>query len=51
LSLNTNCFEVITCGQIGVNKIAPTVGCTGTPPAEREYAVDPVVVEIKRPSD
>ena len=38
-------------GQMGVNTRALKDGCTIGPPAEREYAVEPVGVETIRPSD
>ena len=38
-------------GQMGVNTRALKDGCTIGPPAEREYAVEPVGVETMRPSD
>ena len=38
-------------GQIGVNTIALRDGCTIGPPAESEYAVEPVGVDTMRPSD
>ena len=38
------------CGQIGVIKMAGTLGCTIDPPAETEYAVDPVAVASMTPS-
>ena len=38
-------------GHIGVNTKALKDGCTMGPPAEREYAVEPVGVETMRPSD
>jgi hypothetical protein len=37
-------------GQIGVSTIALSEGCTIGPPADREYAVEPVGVETMRPS-
>jgi hypothetical protein len=37
-------------GQIGVRRIAGICGWTSDPPAEREYAVDPVGVDTVRPS-
>ena len=37
-------------GQIGVRTIALSEGCTIGPPADNEYAVDPVGVETMRPS-
>jgi hypothetical protein len=37
-------------GQIGVRTIALREGWTIGPPAESEYAVDPVGVETMRPS-
>src|SRR5512145_3111398 len=36
--------------QMGVRSILPSVGYTIGPPAEREYAVEPVGVEIISPS-
>ena len=41
---------VNVCGQMGVRQMALTVGKTMGPPAEREYAVEPVGVEMMRPS-
>lgn len=38
------------CGQRGVMSIEGISGWTKDPPAEREYAVDPVGVETHRPS-
>lgn len=38
-------------GQIGVKTIALKDGCTIGPPAESEYAVEPVGVDTMRPSD
>ena len=38
-------------GQIGVNTRALRDGCTIGPPADREYAVDPVGVDTMSPSD
>ena len=38
-------------GQIGVRTMALRDGCTMGPPAESEYAVDPVGVDTMRPSD
>jgi hypothetical protein len=38
-------------GQMGVNTSALSEGWTIGPPADREYAVDPVGVETMRPSD
>jgi hypothetical protein len=38
------------CGQIGVSRMAGMSGCTSEPPAEREYAVEPVGVEKMHPS-
>ena len=37
-------------GHIGVNSIDDTKGCTIGPPADNEYAVDPVGVETINPS-
>lgn len=37
-------------GQIGVRTIALSEGCTIGPPADSEYAVEPVGVEMIRPS-
>lgn len=37
-------------GQIGVRTIALSEGCTIGPPADSEYAVEPVGVETMRPS-
>lgn len=37
-------------GQIGVRTIALNEGCTIGPPADNEYAVEPVGVETIRPS-
>ena len=37
-------------GQIGVRTIALNEGCTIGPPADSEYAVEPVGVETMRPS-
>lgn len=42
--------ETDLCGQMGVNKIAGTLGCTMLPPALMLYAVDPVGVAMMRPS-
>src|SRR3954451_24896258 len=41
---------VSMCGQIGVMQIAGTEGKMMGPPADSEYAVDPVGVEMMRPS-
>jgi hypothetical protein len=38
------------CGQMGVRRIAGISGWTREPPAEREYAVEPVGVEKIQPS-
>lgn len=38
-------------GQIGVRTSALNEGCTMGPPADNEYAVDPVGVETIIPSD
>ena len=38
-------------GHIGVRTNALSDGCTIGPPAEREYAVEPVGVDIITPSD
>lgn len=38
-------------GQMGVRTSALNEGCTMGPPADREYAVDPVGVETIIPSD
>ena len=38
-------------GHIGVRTNALKDGCTMGPPAEREYAVEPVGVDTIRPSD
>jgi hypothetical protein len=38
------------CGDTAVTTIDSTVGTTTGPPAESEYAVDPVGVEITTPS-
>jgi hypothetical protein len=38
-------------GQMGVKTRALSEGCTIGPPAEREYAVEPVGVDTMRPSD
>jgi len=38
-------------GQIGVNTKALSDGCTIGPPADSEYAVEPVGVDTMRPSD
>lgn len=38
-------------GQMGVRSNAFIDGCTMGPPEESEYAVEPVGVEIMRPSD
>ena len=38
------------CGQIGVKRMAGICGWTIDPPAESEYAVDPVVEETMIPS-
>ena len=38
-------------GHIGVSTIALSDGCTIGPPADNEYAVDPVGVETINPSD
>jgi hypothetical protein len=37
-------------GEIGVRSTAGVVGCTMGPPAEREYAVEPVGVDTMIPS-
>src|SRR5215468_11254615 len=41
---------VRTCGHIGVTTNTPDSGITMGPPAESEYAVEPVDVAITRPS-
>src|SRR6266536_2008553 len=41
---------VSVCEQIGVSTIASTLGATIGPPADSEYAVEPVAVEMMRPS-
>src|SRR5947207_9459168 len=41
---------VSVCEQIGVSTMASTLGNTIGPPADSEYAVDPVGVEMMRPS-
>jgi hypothetical protein len=38
------------CGQMGVNRMHGTCGCTMLPPAASEYAVEPVGVPMIRPS-
>ena len=38
-------------GHIGVSTSALSDGCTIGPPAESEYAVEPVGVDTMRPSD
>jgi hypothetical protein len=38
-------------GQMGVRRRLGTDGCTMGPPADREYAVDPVGVDTMRPSE
>ncbi len=38
------------CGQMGVRQIAPTDGKMIGPPAESEYAVEPVGVATIKPS-
>ncbi len=38
-------------GHMGVSTIALSDGCTMGPPAESEYAVEPVGVDTIRPSD
>lgn len=38
------------CGQMGVMRRAGICGWTRDPPAESEYAVDPVGVDTVRPS-
>lgn len=38
-------------GQMGVSTIALSDGCTIGPPAESEYAVEPVGVDTISPSD
>ena len=38
-------------GQIGVRTMALRDGCTMGPPAESEYAVEPVWLDTMRPSD
>jgi len=38
-------------GQMGVSTSAERDGCTIGPPAESEYAVEPVGVDMMRPSD
>lgn len=37
-------------GQIGVTTRVSTDGCTIGPPADKEYAVDPVGVDMIKPS-
>jgi hypothetical protein len=37
-------------GQMGVSRIAEVEGCTIGPPADSEYAVEPVGVEMMIPS-
>lgn len=39
------------CVQIGVKRIPSIFGSTTGPPAEREYAVEPVGVEMITPSE
>jgi len=41
---------VSMCGQIGVMQTADTVGKITGPPADSEYAVEPVGVEMINPS-
>ena len=41
---------VSMCGQMGVMQMAGTEGKMMGPPAESEYAVEPVGVEMMRPS-
>jgi hypothetical protein len=43
---NTTGRKLSDRGQIGVNTIPLTSGCISGPPAEREYAVDPVGVAM-----
>uniref|UniRef100_K3WHE0 Uncharacterized protein n=1 Tax=Globisporangium ultimum (strain ATCC 200006 / CBS 805.95 / DAOM BR144) TaxID=431595 RepID=K3WHE0_GLOUD len=38
------------CGQMGVNSIVGTDGCVMEPPADNEYAVEPVGVAMMIPS-
>ena len=37
-------------GQMGVNTMEGTAGCTMDPPADKEYAVEPVGVPMIMPS-
>jgi len=39
------------CGAIGTSTIPPRVGCSKGPPADSEYAVEPVGVEMIKPSE
>ena len=49
-SRTTTGRSVKVCGQIGVITKASTAGCTIGPPAESEYAVEPVGVPTINPS-
>ena len=49
-SLKSTGRAVSVCAQIGVTRIERSVGSTTGPPAESEYAVDPVGVEKISPS-
>ena len=50
LSGNNICRNESVCGQIGVIKRLGVSGCTIDPPADIEYAVDPVGVAMISPS-
>src|SRR5512139_1018876 len=50
LSGSTIGLFVSVWGQIGVSTMQPVVGYSIGPPAERQYAVDPVGVDTIRPS-
>lgn len=48
---NTNGRNERLRGQMGVRTIALSEGCTIGPPADNEYAVEPVGVDTIKPSD
>ena len=50
LSGSTSGRTLSVCGEIGVRMIALMSGATTGPPAESEYAVDPVGVATTTPS-
>ena len=50
VSLRTIGRKLSVCGQIGVSRMPGMEGWVRGPPAEREYAVEPVGVEMMQPS-